>query len=109
MNFYNNELFYKDNYDPINYQKLNQLNRSVLISPDNKVVYLSIPKCGCTSIKYFLRKYYGDNVQEIKQDVHNNSNSRLIKYTNIINDKTFKYFLTEYKPFILQRQKPMGY
>ena len=59
MTFSNGDL--GDSYSPLQYQNLGNLNRNVLMTPDNKIIYLSIPKCGCSTIKFFLRRNYGED------------------------------------------------
>ena len=89
-----------DNYNPLSYQPINDLNRNVLLTPDRKILYLSIPKCGCSSIKFMLRKNFGDSEIQIKKDIHDISSSSLINYKQIVDQKSFNRFLIEENPFV---------
>lgn len=40
--------------------ELKSLMKNLWISPDKSFIYLSVPKCGCTSVKYFIRSLYED-------------------------------------------------
>lgn len=98
MFFKNSEEF--SNYSPRDFQTLNDLNRNILMTPDKKIIYLSIPKCACSSIKYFLRKNYGDDISEIKENVHDISNSKLLNYSKITRENSLKEILSKSKFFI---------
>ena len=87
MQFINSS--FSENYYPLLYQPLIDLNNNVLLTPDRKILYLSIPKCGCSSIKFMLRKNYGDTEIEIKKDIHDITNSSLINYERIVEQKSF--------------------
>ena len=84
-----------------NYQRPDELKRNILISPDKKILYFSIPKCACSTIKLFLRTLYGQNLEEARQNIHSIENTPLLNYshldgdqelTRLINDKSvFKF------------------
>ncbi len=93
-------LRFNDDYNPLLYQPQKNINHNVLSTPDRKIVYLSIPKCACSSIKFMLRKNYGDNEIDIRKDVHNITQSSLINYEKIVEQKSFARFLTEENPFV---------
>ncbi len=80
MTFSNGYL--SDSYSPYQYQKLPDLNRNILMTPDNKIIYLSIPKCVCSSLKYFLRRNYVEDETKLKntQNIHNMDSSNIINY-----------------------------
>lgn len=88
------------NYNPLDFQNINELNRNILMTPDRKIIYLSIPKCACSSIKYFLRKNYGDDISKIKENVHDTTGSKLINYSKITQHNSLKEILLKSKFFI---------
>lgn len=96
--FFKNSLEFS-NYNPCDFQIIKDLNRNILMTPDKKIIYLSIPKCACSSIKYFLRKNYGDDISEIK-DIHEVSNSKLLNYSKITKENSLKEILSQRNFFI---------
>lgn len=49
---------------------INQADRSILINRDLGIVYFSIPKCGCSSIRIFLRTVMGENIDVVRSNPH---------------------------------------
>lgn len=70
-------------WDPLTHQTYNDLLRNVHISPDLKIIYLSVPKCACSSIKIYLRTMYGEDFRSVKSDPHSRQNSVLLKIDDI--------------------------
>ena len=87
-------------YSPLQYQNLEDLNRNVLITPDNKIIYLSIPKCGCSTIKFFLRNNYGEDESQILENIHEVGKSNLINYELLTFNSSLKDFLYENNIFV---------
>ena len=100
MTFSNGDL--SDSYSPLQYQRLPDLNRNVLMTPDNKVIYLSIPKCGCSSLKYFLRRNYGEDETKLEniQSIHDMDDSSIINYELLTLISSLKDFLYTNKVFL---------
>ena len=94
------------NYSPLDYQPISDLNRNILMTPDKKIIYLSIPKCACTSIKYFLRKHYGDDISENKSNIHDITDSKLLNYSKITAQNSFKKILSKSNFFIFSVIRP---
>ena len=69
------------------FQKPNELNRNILLTPDKKVLYFSIPKCACSTVKVFLRTLYGQNPREARRDPHSFENLPLLSYNDLDGDE----------------------
>lgn len=76
------------------FQSKAELNRNVVISPDKRVVYLSIPKCACSSVKIFLRTLYGDTLSNAKRSPHDTADSPLLGYSDLDGDNELDYLIS---------------
>lgn len=68
------------------FQKPDELSRNILLSPDKKILYFSIPKCACSTIKVFLRTLYGQDPTEARKNPHSVDNTPLLNYSHLDGD-----------------------
>lgn len=68
---------------PLDNQPFKDLRRNVLITPDKKLIYLSIPKCGCSTVKLFLRLLYGQERSEAISQLHTPISGPLLSIDDI--------------------------
>ena len=80
-------------FDAFVHQSFGELKRNIVITPDEKYVYFSIPKCGCSSVKVFLRVLYGQSLPEAQSNPHSTENTPFIVLDNAanVNDKIASY------------------
>jgi len=68
------------------FQKPDELNRNILLSPDKRILYFSIPKCACSTVKVFLRTLYGQDPAEARKNPHSIENTPLLNYSHLDGD-----------------------
>lgn len=73
---------FQHGFDAFDYQSFGELHRNIVITPDEKYVYFSIPKCGCSSVKVFLRVLYGQTLAEAQSNPHSIEKSPFIVLDN---------------------------
>ena len=81
------------------FQKSGELKRNILLSPDRKVLYFSIPKCACSTIKVFLRTLYGQAPAEARQNPHSDVNNPLLNYSNLDGDRELNQLIEDKSVF----------
>ena len=83
----------------LKFQKPRELKRNILLSPDKKILYFSIPKCACSTVKVFLRTLYGQDPDEAWQNPHSIENSSLLNYSDLDGDQELNQLIEDESVF----------
>lgn len=81
------------------FQKPGELKRNILLSPDKRILYFSIPKCACSTVKVFLRTLYGQNPAEARQNPHSVENNPLLNYSHLDGDQELNQLIEDKSVF----------
>jgi len=91
----------QESFNALNFQKFGEIQRNFIITPDKKFIYLSVPKCGCSSVKVFLRVLYGQPLADAQSNPHSTDKSPFIVLDNEDNvNEMIRFYISNPGTFV---------